>query len=43
MIHTNHLGDSGMKNNPGIKTVQGKIPATEHNFFIVNILDPETK
>ena len=28
-MRTNHLGDSGMKNNPGINTVQGKIPAME--------------
>lgn len=33
MIHTNHLGDSGMKNNPGINTVQGKIPAAEQKIF----------
>ena len=26
---TSHLGDSGMKNNPGISIVQGKTPAKE--------------
>lgn len=26
---TSHLGDSGMKNNPGINIVQGKVPANE--------------
>jgi hypothetical protein len=25
-IHTSHLGDSGMKNRPGINNVQGKVP-----------------
>jgi len=25
-IYTSHLGDSGMKNSPGINTVQGKAP-----------------
>lgn len=26
MMHTNHLGDSGMKYSPGINIAQGKIP-----------------
>lgn len=25
-MHTNHLGDSGMKYSPGINIAQGKIP-----------------
>lgn len=27
MIHTNHLGDSGMKYSPGINIPQGRTPA----------------
>lgn len=34
MIHTNHLGDSGIKNSPGINAVQGKIPAKEKYMLI---------
>jgi hypothetical protein len=27
-VYTSHLGDSGMKNRPGINTVQGKAPTS---------------
>lgn len=33
--HTNHLCDSGMKNNPGINIVHGKIPEIEQPMFML--------
>jgi len=27
-VYTSHLGDSGMKNRPGINTMQGKVPTS---------------
>jgi len=34
MMHTNHLGDSGMKYNPGINIAHGKIPAKENTEML---------
>lgn len=33
MMHTNHLGDSGMKYNPGINSAHGKTPAKENRVM----------
>lgn len=30
-MHTNHLGDSGMKYSPGINIAQGKTPVIKEN------------
>lgn len=32
MILTNHRGDSGMKNRPGISARQGNVPAAENDI-----------
>jgi hypothetical protein len=31
LTHTSHLGDSGMKNRPGIRIVHGSIPNKKEN------------
>jgi hypothetical protein len=36
-MHTNHLGDSGMKCSPGISIAQGKIPEKENRVMLHNI------
>lgn len=34
MMHTNHLGDSGMKYRPGINTAHGKIPEKQNREML---------
>jgi hypothetical protein len=36
-MHTNHLGDSGMKCSPGINIAQGKTPEKENRVMLHNI------
>lgn len=39
---TNHRGDSGMKNSPGISARQGNAPIKENNIPALSKFNPET-